>query len=208
MATAAARSETSAGRAPQTPPARLRHAAMAREHGGQAFLIDHRQRFAQTEDQRHRGRERRLALSKEAFAWRKSKKKRGARAASITAIAFGLTAAKASPGGHISAFCEAPTRTSTPQSSMRTSRPPAPLTELTTSSVGVSRSKAAIAAMSATTPVALSLCTQATARYAPASNHARRAAVSGASPHSIRDDPRSRPSSRRSTQTARRTDRC
>ena len=78
-------------------------------------------------------------------------------AAWTTRIAFSLTAAIASPGGHIRDFCEAVTTTSAPHSSMRISTPPTPLTESTTSSVSVSRSTAPIAARSATTPVALSL---------------------------------------------------
>ena len=70
-------------------------------------------------------------LSSEVLARRKSKKKRGMPcAASITRIAFSLTAAMASPGGHISDFCEAVTTTSAPQSSMRISTPPTPLTRI------------------------------------------------------------------------------
>jgi hypothetical protein len=82
----------------------------------------------------------------------------------MTRMALSLTAMNARPGGHINAFWEATTRMSMPQSSMRTSIPPAPLTESTIRRVFVSDITAPIAATSVTTPVELSLCTQATAR--------------------------------------------
>ncbi len=82
--------------------------------------------------------------------------------------AFAPTLIKASPGGHISAFCEAETTISIPHSSCRSSRPPSPLTESTMRSVGESRTTRPIAAKSATTAVELSLCTTTTARYSPA----------------------------------------
>ena len=87
---------------------------------------------------------------------RQSSVNRGDVASSARAQARSETAAKASPGGVISAFCEPDTTTSTPQSSAASSTPPRLETASTTSSAPVGRTASAIACTSWTTPVEVS----------------------------------------------------
>lgn len=77
--------------------------------------------------------------------------------------AFSLMLAMPRPGGHISAFCEAETTTSTPHSSARISAPPNPLTLSQASTASVSPTIDPSAFRSVSAPVELSLWTVNTA---------------------------------------------
>ena len=76
-------------------------------------------------------------------------------------MAFGLAATKLKPGGDISAFCDAPTATSTFQSSMRKSVAAREATASTMNSAGCEALSMAsrTAATSLVMPVAVSVCT-------------------------------------------------
>ena len=87
------------------------------------------------------------------------------RACSEAASARGPTALKLSPGGDINPFCDAPTATSMPQSSIRTSVHPS---EATTSAMKRAGCEAAsiasrTARRSLVTPFMVSVCTASTA---------------------------------------------
>ena len=97
-------------------------------------------------------------LACESRVTRQSSVKRGSAACSEIAQARSDAAAKASPGGVISAFWDPDTTTSMPHSSIASSTPPRLETASTTSSAPIGRSASAIARTSWTTPVDVSEC--------------------------------------------------
>ena len=128
----------------------------------QAFLTDHPQGLLQPVRKRDGGGEGGLTLgSIVARLAEVSIVARAGASVSMTRQAFSLTLTRPSPVGHISAFCDAETSTSTPQRSFCIS---IPLTESTINSASVSRTAALIADRSATAPVEHSLWIAMTAR--------------------------------------------
>src|SRR6266511_5196185 len=108
--------------------------------------------------------------------------------------AAGDTDAKATPGGHISAFCEPETTTSIPHASVSRGTAPRLDTPSTTTSAPASFATAVSAWTSHTTPVEVSECVRYTTRTSPASSSAeRRSSGSGVSPQSSRPCTRSAP---------------
>src|SRR5215831_7538019 len=128
---------------------RGRQAQVPGQHFRQALLLDHGEGFPQRHHQGHRWGERGFTFVERSLRPAEIEiEARHPMADAMTRMALSLAA----------------TRMSIPHRSMRISIPPTPLTESTMRRVSVSRSAAPMAATSATTPVALSLCTQITAR--------------------------------------------